>query len=444
MNRSIHSNTSFETLRKKAEEIVRSQEPALPYANEPDLMRLVHEVEVQHVELEIQNEELRRATKELEASRNEFAELYETAPVAFVTLSAKGIVEQANAAAARLWCDLNGLLVGRSFSSLIVREDQAVYFSHLKELALNRDSGSCELRLRQNEGPPVYVQMEAAARLDAQGRVAHWHVALLDISERRQKEQLLKRYHLELEREVACRTTEIESQKRELEQLNRLNRLLSQKTLEAMENDRRALSKELHDSIGGTLAAIKMQLESRLANPMRWGQTTGLMSIEKIVSHLTEAIQETRRISSQLRSLALDDFGLDPALKEHFQQFSEFYPNIRIVPQIDIQDADIPAELQTVLYRVIQEALNNTGKHSQATRVFVRLTQRRNQVVLEVADDGAGFDLQEILSEEPSVIGYGLHSMRERVELCQGTFEIHSTRKKGTRIDISIPFQGRD
>ncbi|MFZ0611832.1 MAG: ATP-binding protein [Desulfobacterales bacterium] len=440
MRHPLKSNTTFEALRKRAEEIVRSKDRALPYADEPDLMRLVHEVEVQNVELEIQNEELRRATKELEVSRNAYAALYQTAPVAFVTLNAKGIVEQANAAAARLWNDSNGTLVGRSFSSLIVREDQAIYFSHLQKLALNRDSGSCELRIAQLQGRPVYVQVEAEARLDAQGRVAHWHVALLDISERRQKEQLLKQYRLELEQEVACRTTEIERQNRELEHLNRLNRLLSQKTLAAMESDRRALSKELHDSIGGTLAAIKMQLESRLANPMRWSQTTDIMSIEKIVSHLSEAIKETRRISSQLRSLALDDFGLDPALNEHFQQFREFYPKIRIVPQIDIKNADIPAEIQTVLYRVIQEALNNTGKHSHATRVFVRLTPRRNRVVLEVADDGAGFDPQEVFSEKPSVIGFGLHSMRERVELCHGTFEIHSARKKGTRILISIPF----
>ncbi len=435
----IKSTSTFEALRKKAEEIVKSKDLALPYGDEPDLMRLVHEVEVQHVELEIQNEELRRATRELEASRNEYVELYQTAPIAFVTLSDKGLVEQTNAAAARLWNESTDSLLGRSFSSLIVREDQAVYFSHLQKVALNRNSGSCELRISPHENRPVYVQMEAAARVDAQGLVAHWHIALLDISERHQKERLLKQYRLELEKEVACRTTEIERQNTELEQLNRLNRLLSRKTLEAMESDRRALSKELHDSIGGTLAAIKMQLESRLANPMQWSQATDMMSIEKIVSHLAEAIKETRRISSQLRSLALDDFGLDPALHEHFQQFREFYPKISIVPQIDIKNADLPTEIQTVLYRVVQEALNNTGKHSHATQVFVRLMHKRKRVDLEIADDGAGFDLQEVFAEEPSVIGYGLHSMRERVELCHGTFEIYTKRRKGTRIEVSIP-----
>lgn len=152
-----------------------------------------------------------------------------------------------------------------------------------------------------------------------------------------------------------------------------------------------------------------------------------------------EAIKETRRISSQLRSLALDDFGLDPALAELFQHFNEFHPKIRIVPQIDIKNADIPTEIQTVLYRVIQEALNNAGKHSQATRVHIRLARRRNRILLRISDNGAGFDLREVLFAKNATIGYGIHSMRERVELCNGIFEIYSEAGKGTWIDISIP-----
>lgn len=93
-----------------------------------------------------------------------------------------------------------------------------------------------------------------------------------------------------------------------------------------------------------------------------------------------------------------------------------------------------------MLYRVVQEALNNAGKHSRATRVFVRLSCRGNRAMLEVWDDGVGIDLQEMAGKEPAVTGYGLHSMRERVELCQGTFEIRSEKSKGTRILISIPF----
>ena len=157
------------------------------------------------------------------------------------------------------------------------------------------------------------------------------------------------------------------------------------------------------------------------------------------MEHLAQAIQETRTISRQLRSAILDDFGLKPALVEHIQQFNEFYPGIEIVSQIEIATDDIPTDVQTVLYRVVQEALNNVGKHSAATVVRVKLTRNPNQICLEVADNGRGFDRQKVLSEARSLMGYGIHSIRERVEICGGEFQIRSEPGKGTVIDIFIP-----
>jgi PAS domain S-box-containing protein len=251
-------------------------------------------------------------------------------------------------------------------------------------------------------------------------------------------EDEVRRINRELEELVKERTFEIEEQYRELEELNAVIRQLSRKTIEGMENDRKALSKEIHDSIGGTLAAIKMQLEARL-DPVTQASPSDLMPIEKIVAYLTEAIKETRRISSHLRSPTLDDFGLEAALVEHLQQFKQFYPEIEVVSQIEIAGTDIPAEIQTVLYRVVQEALNNAGRHSAATAVHVKLTNHQSRVWLEVADNGCGFDPQNVLSGEQSLMSYGIHSMRERVEICKGRFQIRSEPGMGTVIDITIP-----
>ena len=135
----------------------------------------------------------------------------------------------------------------------------------------------------------------------------------------------------------------------------------------------------------------------------------------------------------------MDDFGLKPALVEHIQQFNEFYPGIEIVSQIEIATDDIPTDVQTVLYRVVQEALNNAGKHSEATAVHVKLTNHQNRVWLEVADNGCGFDPQSVLSGEQSLMSYGVHSMRERVEICKGKFQIRAEPGINTVIDISIP-----
>jgi PAS domain S-box-containing protein len=487
--------------------------------------------------------------------------------VTYVTLNEKGIIVQANAAAALMFAGNSNFIVGRSFSTLIVPEDRDLYFSYLKRFALGAAPTSCGLRVLHRDDEALHVQMQATPKRDPRGRLSQWHVALVDISklkrtedalkrseeslrlaveggnlatwdrdlisdkvmwndamytllghdpdgpaidgetffeyihdkdlsrvrekvaeafkengvfidefrivrrdgevrwlashgriyrdaagrpirmaginydvtERKRGEQLLEQYHEELEHKVVHRTAEIEAQYRELEELNQVVRQLSQKTIDAMENDRKALSKEIHDSIGGTLAAIKMQLEARLLDPSKQGLPTEVMSLEKIVAYLTDAIKETKRLSGQLRSLTLDDFGLGPALSEHFQQFKQFYPEIEIVSQIEIAGENIPSDIQTVLYRVIQEALNNAGKHSHATQVGIRLAARSNNILLQVTDDGCGFDVQKTLNGAQSLIGYGIHSMRERVEICNGTFDIQSAAGKGTRIDISIP-----
>jgi signal transduction histidine kinase len=212
----------------------------------------------------------------------------------------------------------------------------------------------------------------------------------------------------------------------------------SQKTIEAMENDRKVLSKRIYDSIACTLAAVKIQLEDRIgSSDHRLPSNT--MSLEKIVTHLSEAINETRKISRDMRSHSMDDFGLKPALVERIQNFKKLYPGIEVAFQIGIEEQDIAADTKTVLYRVVEEALENVGKHSEATKVRINLTVHENQIHLEFADNGSGFDRKKVLSEPGSGTGYGLHSMRERVEICKGKIHLRSKSDAGTTIGVSIP-----
>ena len=217
---------------------------------------------------------------------------------------------------------------------------------------------------------------------------------------------------------------------------------MAQHTIKAMENDRKAMSKDIHDSIGGSLAAIKMLLEQRISQMSASERSIplDLMPLEKIVTHLQTAINEARRISNQLRPLTLDDFGLKPALAETIKQFKEFYPGIEAVSQIKINCEHLPQEIQTVLYSVVQEALNNVGRHSSATVVQVKLINNQNHILLEIADNGSGFNTRKVLSGKDALIGFGIHSMRERVEICKGKFQIRSEPGKGTSVDVSIPF----
>jgi PAS domain S-box-containing protein len=302
--------------------------------------------------------------------------------------------------------------------------------------------------IRADTGEVVWLWPFGRFLYDEGGEPFRFLGVFFDSTERKEAEEKLRQaeatseaLNRELEQRVRARTAEIEAQYKELEELNEIIRQLSRKTIEAMESDRKALSKEIHDSIAGSLAAIKLQLETRMSRMDLSARDlpSDLMPFEKIVAHLKETIKETRRISWQLRSRTLDDLGLKSALIEHIGHFKQFYPGIKVVSQIEIEDKGISDDIQTVLYRVAQEALNNAGRHSSATRVRIKLTNLQNQICLEIEDNGCGFELEKTVSDAVSLTGYGLHSMRERVEICKGNFEIHSEPGKGTVIKVSIP-----
>ncbi len=252
----------------------------------------------------------------------------------------------------------------------------------------------------------------------------------------RASEIALKQANMELEQLVNRRTAELAVRNREI-------RELAHQTLAAMENDRRALSKELHDSIAGTLSAIMYQIEGRVEE-MGGIPPKGYMPFEKILDYLRDAIKETRYISKQLRPSVLDDFGLIPAIKDSVNDFNQFYPDIQVIQHIAISEDAIPNDIKTVLYRIVQESLNNVGKHSRAAKVEIKLQGRKEFAHLQVIDNGRGFNVNDILQHRELLGGYGLFSMKERVSICKGTVRIDSEPGKGTRIHISIPLLKHD
>lgn len=252
-----------------------------------------------------------------------------------------------------------------------------------------------------------------------------------DITDQKRAEQALKTAHDELEEKVLLRTAELDNRNKEIRNLAHL-------TIRAMENDRKALSKELHDSIGGTLAAIKYQLESRLEGV---ACESAEIPLEKIITYIGDTIQETRRVTKRLRPSVLDDFGLVAAMQEHLLEFKQFYPKTKISIQISDAVESLSSDAKTVVYRVLQEALNNVGKHSNAKEVDIRCQCHSGWVTLKINDNGRGFDTREFFGSKNIVGGYGLHSMRERVEICKGKFQIESAPGRGTTILVTLPMQ---
>ncbi len=211
-------------------------------------------------------------------------------------------------------------------------------------------------------------------------------------------------------------------------------RVLSGKLLEAQENERKIIARELHDSIGASLTAIRYGLEEKLHRMGKDASPPEGISMEQIISIVRDTIEEVHRISTNLRPSVLDDMGLITAIRSLCRELEGVYGGIHIDTRIDILEEEIQKSLKIVIYRVLQEALNNVFKHSGADTVHVGLKETDRRLELSIRDNGHGFDPGSKLAPGDRIGGMGLVGMKERTELSNGTFEILSKKGEGTLI----------
>lgn len=264
--------------------------------------------------------------------------------------------------------------------------------------------------------------------------------------ELKRSEQALKHAGEKLEEKVHERTTELQNTVGRLsdEVTRRLKaesmfRQLSQKCIDALESDRNSVAKEVHDSIGASLAAVKHMLEEVMPR-LDESNDAQCRQIKKSVFYLADTIQETRRISDKLRPLSLEELGLLSTIVGYARRFEEKHPDIQVALKIEAQEEQIPEPLKIVIYRVLQEGLDNAGKHSDATRVQIQLKADQEKIHLEMRDNGNGFDANIAEHEHIDEESYGIQNMLERTELIGGCFSLRSTQGEGTRIAIDFPY----
>jgi PAS domain S-box-containing protein len=209
-----------------------------------------------------------------------------------------------------------------------------------------------------------------------------------------------------------------------------------QNTIDAAEQERSRWARELHDETLQALAVLRMRLSSALRDegPDQLKET-GQAAVEQI----DDEIVKLRRLITELRPASLDTIGLEAALQalaEQHQQAANLAVDCDFELPRDEEDRPTPI-LETAVYRLVQEALNNVSKHSMATRADLTVRTSHGAIEIEVRDDGVGF--------EPSLVreGFGLVGMRERAALLGGTLEVDSTRGSGTRLRAAIPLLTR-
>ena len=219
---------------------------------------------------------------------------------------------------------------------------------------------------------------------------------------------------------------------RKTEQAEERLRLLSQQLVSSQEQERKSLSRELHDEIGQLLTALRMEL----GNLERIRAATGV----DLGPHLDQAkklaettLKTTRDIAMGLRPAMLDLLGLGPALEWQAREFSRRY-NTPIQLEMDGDLKDLSDRHRTYLYRIVQEGLTNCARHAQAKNIRVRLEDANGQVALTVEDDGIGFD-----AHAGVVYGLGLLGLTERVRELSGNIAIESQPGKGTKLAVVLP-----
>jgi two-component system, NarL family, sensor histidine kinase DevS len=213
-----------------------------------------------------------------------------------------------------------------------------------------------------------------------------------------------------------------------VDQGRRIQRDVFRRVVEAQEEERRRLARELHDETGQALTSILLGLKTL--------EESEAGDLEDAVAGLRERVVETlhdvRRLAVELRPKALDDFGLEPALERLTTGFAE-QTGIEVQLQSQLGER-LPSDVETVLYRIVQEALTNVVKHARAAHVSILLTRKNGRVAALIEDDGRGFN-----PEAAGNGGIGIVGMRERIALLEGRLSIESREGAGTTIRVEVP-----
>jgi PAS domain S-box-containing protein len=401
--------------------------------------------------------ERQRAEEALQESQALLRSVTETTPDLIFVKNRQSRIVMANPATLRL--------IGKPIEEVIGKDDRQHYDDPaVGEAIMANDrrimeSGQTEVIeeiVQTPEGYRVYLSTKTPYR-NSNGGINGILGVARDITERKQAEEELQRHRNELELRVLERTQELELANEALREENeeRLKaeielqesesnlRELSSELLNAQEKERRLVAREIHDSLGSCLAAAKFKVESAIKEVgENHPQIRAVLG--SVLPMLQETIQETRRIQTNLRPPMLDDLGILPTISWFCRQYESTYSGIRIRQEINIKEEEVAESLKTVIFRVLQEALNNSAKHSKASEVLLNISKIDRAIQLVIGDNGQGFDPSETHSRDGRPRGQGLVGMQERVELSGGSFAIECSIGKGTVIRASWPASPQD
>ena len=354
--------------------------------------------------------------------------LFESAPDGYLATDGVGTIREANRAAATLVRLPAGLLIGRTVASFVCEEQRGDFRSRLRSLrqAPPGRTHEWEGRLQPEDGDPFEASLTVSCLSgeSKDGIELLWSVR--DVTRRRRVEEKLK----QSERRYRSLYAETLRNRDAL-------RTLSDRYLSAREEEAKRIAHELHDEAGQITAAIHLGLAEVEAQLPSHGREP-LRRIEALIEGIEERL---RHLSHELRPTILDDLGLTPALAFLLKGFTS---RTQIAATLSGSTGGrLDPLVETALYRIVQEALANVGKHARSTRADISLAREGGRLVCSIRDDGVGFDDRALRRRVGRAAGLGLLGIRERVGALSGQMEILSTPGEGTELRVSVPLRPR-
>ena len=421
---------------------------------------LVQDLEIHQIELQAQNEELRRSQIETEEARRKYSNLYDFAPIGYFTLDALGMILEANLTGAALLGVNRRELLQRGLRRFVKQEDQKRFLNFCRQVLEETKVQTCELKLWRGSGASLDARLTGIALEDGEGQRL-CQVALSDVSDWKEAQRAIERAQRELETRMQERTVvlaqlqerstalkqandslrvQMQERKRAEEQASRQSQQmegLSRRLLRLQEVERHQLALDLHDQLGQVLTGIRLNLQR--VQRERDATKAGARLAEAI-GMLDGALGQVRQWSFDLRPPLLDDLGLVSALRWYLdRQVREF-----VVPYLKAphREKRFPSEVETTCFRVAQEALTNVVRHAKATHVWIEIGHTTRELQLGIRDDGVGFDVVAAQNRAAGGGSLGLLGMQERVRLCGGRLDITSSPAAGAKLLATIPLIG--
>jgi len=359
-------------------------------------------------------DELSCALAALEASEQRYQHLFDSVNDIIFTTDLQGSVTSINKAAERTLGFPCSMLLGSGVLTVLPPESTARLFQMLRVKLGGLECSTCELPVVAHDGRPVLL--EISTRLQFRGGKPVGVIGVgRDVTERKRTEEVLRESRAALE----CTSEQL--------------RALAGSLLAAQEEERRRLSRELHDDLNQKLAMLAIEAEAldQELPPVHCGLRARVSRVREGVNALSD---DVRRLAYQLHPSILEHLGLAVALRSFCREFSRLH-SIKVTFIQRRPGPAVPQELALCLYRVTQEALRNVAKHSQSMRATVVLSGSPRGLRLSITDFGVGFD--PTLAEARR--GFGLVSMEERVRLAGGQFILRSLPGAGTRLSVNLP-----